>query len=671
MDELLALMEESIPEEALDTSSVRNPKRNESEVTKRSVSLNRSTSSDSKTHPDLDRIRSIAPQGLAEASIDDKLGIRMIKRRISSIELTDLVASHPYHSTATISAMSREALNRLLAEPAAVISEAEVRGRTIIMTIGIVFTNSGTRISSNGRAFSVLSIGNLNTGPVVSVFLFGEAYSQHCAKCPPGTVVALVTPNLLPPKEVSRDCAVAFSVVDHRQLILVAHARDYGVCKGTVATKRADGQWIPNSGQCKNHVDVRVSPYCLKHRKQENVKNGPMNKAKGLSFMQQQRMEHNSSTLWKAPMANGVMTMQTPAGRVVTHNPTGATLQSQLMGCANDSVPLKAPLHMTKQQFHAAQPLDSRLMRFRSGNSGLLLEQALPADPLWQLPASGRARSKSAGSTKPMRVSDTRVGNQPLHDDWLDRKRNSTSGTLNASSKKRTINTDSGGFDGSVAIPKPSKLFCTKTPSLGHYMRYAVAEQQAPDKARTDSILQNQRVAAQLQKENVQAAQGPTRLSKSNTVWVREMKDSSDDTLKESLFGKVASVDLERVLTAKSLFANEADAEAYAKSRCIVTDLERREEHKKLIETNKKKASGASLKESAIQKEWVCATCRRTTKTRPVICIRTKHNVSLKRDVKTSASVTEKRLELDERSVEDGGLKLGAGLEWDRCGPRF
>jgi hypothetical protein len=367
--------------------------------------------------------------------------------------------------------------------------------------------------------------------------------------------------------------------------------------------------------------------------------------------------------------------MQTPAGRVVAHKPTGASLQSQLMGCAKATFPSKAPLHMTKQQFNAAQPLDSRFLRFRSGNSGSLLEQALPADDkprqVWELHNSGRGRYQSASSTKPIRLPDTRVGSPPVLDDWLNSKRNSTSGSLNVSTKKRIINTDSGGFDGSVAIPKPSKLFCTKAPSSGQYLSHVVTEQQALDEAKIDSILQNQRLVAQHQKENVQAAHGPTRLSKSNTVRVREMKGSSDDSLKESLFGKVASVDLERVLNAKSLFADEADAEAYAKSRRIVTDLERREEQKKLIETNKKKGSGTSLKESSIQKEWVCATCKRTTKTRPSICIRSNHNVSLKRDVKTSATVTEKRLELDEKSVQDGGLTLGAGLEWDRRRQRF
>jgi hypothetical protein len=489
-------------------------------------------------------------------------------------------------------------------------------------------------------------------------------------------------PNLMSPKEGSRDCAVALSVADPRQLLLVAHARDFGVCKGPVSTKRADGQWISNGGQCKHHVDIRVSEYCLKHRKQQNVKNGPVNKAKNLSFMQQQRMEHGSSTLARVPTPKGVMTMKTPAGVVVTHNPNGASLESQLAAYAKTTDPMKAPLHMTKQS-KAAQPLDSRSLRFRSGNmqtpagafvthnpSSASLESQLEdykktiaplkaplhmtkqsnaaRHPVGHLQTSCRDRSKSAGSRQPIRAPDTRVGSQPVHGDWLNPKRNS--GTM---TKKRAINRDSGGFDGSVEVPKPNKLFRAKALLTNQHTNHAAVKQQALDKANMDSVLENQRLVAERQNENTQTLQG--RLSKLNKA--RGTKQTCDDALKESLFSKVDSMDMSKVMDQKSRFADEAEAEEYARSRRIVTDLERREEQKKLIEEKKKKASGASLKESSIQKEWVCATCKRTTKTRPVICLRVKHNVSLKRDVKTSATVTEKRLKLDEKSVEDGGLR--------------
>ena len=686
MDELLALMEDSGEEDSLTASSPYQPlvgtEEEKSNATDR-ISTSRHRPSLENAHPTLTTsqttvVNTTTCQGRAEASIDDRLGIRMIKRQISSIDLMDLVASHPYHSTATISAMSRAALNRLLVEPAAVISEATVCGKMAIVTVGIVFTNSGTRISAKGRAFSVLSVGNLNTGPVVSVFLFGEAYSRHCAKCAPGTVVALVTPSLLPPKEGSRDTSVAFSVADQRKLVAVARARDYGVCKGTVSTKRADGQWTSNAGQCKNHVDVRVSQYCEKHRKQQNVKNGPMKQ--GLSFMQQQRLGQQAKPPSNKLSAKtpGVMTMHTPAGVVVTHNPRAAgtlSLEAQLDAFENGPRPLKAPLHM-KKQVNPVPPLNNaRLVPGGMGTTGRQMTTPTNSrQPLQHAQTVSKHMSKTVATKQPLHASNTRVRTQPVTDDWLSNPRGRLTNEKNKSvQKKRTIYRDTGGFDGSVVVPKPNKLFRAKAP-LSHRQAASVAQLKGLDETKVDSVLQRQRLVAEGTKMGASLATNASssKMSKPNAKRPRRIEGPlADDALKESLFGKLRDIDVEKVLNAKSEFAEEADAEAYAKSRRLVADLERREEQKNLIEANKKKASGVSTKDSAIQKEWICATCNKSTKIMPKLCIRAKHKVTYKRDVKASATATEKRLQLDEKDVQDGGLKLGAGLEWDRRWQRF
>ena len=282
MDELLALMDDGVPTEDTEISSDAATEGDEPQTQERIVIATTAPSMSTRrpTHPDLNRSRNhpaptMEPQDRIEIGIDNKLGIRMLKRQMSSIDLMELISSNPYHSPASLAAMSLASLNRLLVEPTSVLNAATVCGKTNICTVGIVFSNSGTRISSNGRAFSILTIGNLQTGPVASVFMFGEAYSKLCTKCPPGTVVALVSPSLMSPKEQSQrrdDTTVSFSVANPRQLLPVAQARDYGVCKGTVSTKRSDGKWISNGGQCKHFVDVRVSQYCEKHRAQRNVR---------------------------------------------------------------------------------------------------------------------------------------------------------------------------------------------------------------------------------------------------------------------------------------------------------------------------------------------------------------------------------------------------------------
>jgi hypothetical protein len=158
--------------------------------------------------------------------------------------------------------------------------------------------------------------------------------------------------------------------------------------------------------------------------------------------------------------------------------------------------------------------------------------------------------------------------------------------------KETGDNRDSCGFDGSVAVPKPSKLFHTKALSTSQHSNHTAAKQEALDKAKMHSVLENQRLVVERQKENAQTVQGRP----SNLKMARGMKQSTDISLEESLFGKVDSMDLCKVMNQKSRFAEEGEAEGYAQSRRIVMDLERREEQKKLIEEKNKKALGGSSK---------------------------------------------------------------------------
>lgn len=650
MDELLALMDNDVRTEDTETSSGAATEGEEPQTQERIVvAAAPSTSTRRPTHPDLNRSRAHAapimePQDRIEIGIDNKLGIRMLKRQMSSIDLMDLISSNPHYSPASIAAMSLASLNRLLVEPTSVLSPATVCGKTNICTVGIVFSNSGTRISSNGRAFSILTIGNLQTGPVASVFMFGEAYSKLCTKCPPGTVVALVSPSLMSPKEQSHrnDTAVSFSVANPRQLLPVAQARDYGVCKGTVSAKRADGKWISNGGQCKQHVDVRVSQYCEKHRAQRNIQNGAPTKNNGkMTFMQEQKAElglnkHNGNS----------MTMQMPGGRtiVTVQQPEPLSIVDELESFKSATGRFQnAPMHMKKKQAS-----NIPLQETRSGTSHR------------QPPPQGRARTTNT-STDAISWSrpNSANGSVPVRDDWLNPTKNQSSKTKKTplTGTKRTIFRDSGEYDGSVAIPKANKLFRGKAP-IPQQKRVAPIQGTLTG-SKVDSIREQQRLLAQRQKENSSHQQGRSR----KLVAGRGPRGrlSADDALKDSLFGKFSSVDTQNMVNAKSLFEDEAKAEEYAKSRRVVSELERQEEHK--LKSNKQQKPD---KESAIQKEWVCATCKRTTKVFPKLCKRANHKISQKRSIKKADTAQERRLKLDEQSAEDGGLKLGAGLEWDR-----
>jgi hypothetical protein len=175
-----------------------------------------------------------------------------------------------------------------------------------------------------------------------------------------------------------------------------------------------------------------------------------------------------------------------------------------------------------------------------------------------------------------------------------------------------------------------------------------------------DSIREQQRLFAQRQKENSSHQQGHSR----NLAPVRGTKGrrSAEDALKDSLFGKFSSVDTQEMVNAKSRFEDEAKAEEYAKSRRVVSELERQEELK--MKSNKHQPDETSV--HAIQKEYHCVTCKKTTKFFPNLCKRANHKISQKRSIKKTDTVQERRLKLDEQSTEAGGLKLGTGLEWDR-----
>lgn len=122
------------------------------------------------------------------AGIDDKLGIRMVERKVSSVDLLDMISINPYHTPATLSAMNLSSLSRLLMDPPIRVDAATVTGKMNMATVGIVFSNSGTRLSAKGGAFCILDIGNFVSGPCVTVMLFGDLYSKYVRTCVPGKV---------------------------------------------------------------------------------------------------------------------------------------------------------------------------------------------------------------------------------------------------------------------------------------------------------------------------------------------------------------------------------------------------------------------------------------------------------------------------------------------------
>lgn len=609
MDDLIALMEED--ESGLDEPSLETADKAMKHHSIAKESVVRQPPKPSRPHSREHAVDK--PVRPADSTIDDKVGIRMVQRNLSGVDLVELITTHPYHSPAALCAMSRASLNQLLLDPASIVNEATVQGKMGIVTLGIVFTNSGTRVSSNGRAFSILTIGNLSTGPTATVFLFGDAYSRHSSKCSAGKVVALLGPSLVPSRpEKSSKTDIALSAREQRQLIVVANARDYGTCKATTRIRRPDGNWT-NGGRCKNFVDTRCGEFCLHHRKQANARNTTSSSRPKLQTgLDKLRRLHEESKIvpsLRDARPSGVLTIRTSTGTVVAHIPKD--LQKQQPVVVNGA--LKAPKHMKKM---------------------------VPAPN--RQPVNRRQANRSQAKGR----------------DWLVGKEN------RGSKPKRKINTDGTNFDGNVYIPKPNKLFASARKPNQPLHTASSLDQHAAE-AKKQSILERQKNLANVlstkrSERGIHVDRRPARAALDAT------KQVGDKSGTDSLFGKFSGVTVEEMMQAKSKFAEEADAEEFARKRQKVFDLERREESK----TARDNKANALQSDRSIKKLWRCATCNISSAVRPSMCLRAGHKVTLRRNIETARTKMEKRTKLNNKKVEDGGLVLGAGLEWswrNRC----
>ena len=259
--------------------------------------------------------------------------------------------------------------------------------------------------------------------------------------------------------------------------------------------------------------------------------------------------------------------------------------------------------------------------------------------------------------------------------------------------RRRTIvNTDTVGFNGAVRVPGPSKIFSRTAPLAASSLSSSSARWKH-EKSVADVLAKQQLVAARL-RERKEAAE-KTILAKTTagattgtkTTKQQQKRDgsgrkenaannnNSNDATSLLLFEGLGEIDHEQVMKAQSRFAHEADAEEYARSRRVVSELEVEEAKKQKITkatddaTSKKEKQGSQ--KAIIEKEWRCLTCKRTFPKEPVACVRCRHKVKVLRSIRATKTKSDERQELTDKRAEDGGLKLGSGLDWSRNYSRF
>jgi hypothetical protein len=608
------------------------------------------------------------------ASVDDRVGIRMLNRSISGIDLLTLITSseYLYVSCAQMAASSLSVRNSTwLLQPAAIVDAATVTGKTRICTIGIVFSNTGTRVSSSqGKAFCAITLGNLSTGPAVTVLLFGPAYSKWCRSLKQGKVVLLLQPNLIPPPTTtthnnSSTTRTAITVVinSESQLRIVGDARDFAICKAMTRGKNERGQWVNDPHQCRNFVDSRVSEYCSNHQPQKSKAN-----KQGLAKI---RNDARMGKVLTMPTNSNITSETTTQPSRSTAPVQKLSLQTRFGGSSVSSILAHLDNHATlsipaKNKNSILNPT-KQVHGLQGGNSAPVVPtRSLPSclqNP-YQQSQSMTTKSRNvplAGAKRKLAQSNPKQRSDNIVDFLQTSK---TKRSVPRGRRVTMINTDTAGFDGSVPVPKPSLLF-SRNPAFQttttHLARSMLSKNRPePHASTSQTLLQRQQLLAQKIQEGKVV---PTaKRQHQNPISAVNRSTSMREAL---LFESVRDLDLETTVAARSRFASEADAEEYARSRRVVTELEQQEENKEKTSKNAKtkEASSSSI---AILKEWYCQNCKRTFSNRPNSCITKNHVVKVKRQLRTEQSIDDKRLEFTNKSAEDGGLHLGSGLEWSR-----
>ncbi|KFQ78211.1 Protein MCM10, partial [Phoenicopterus ruber ruber] len=170
-------------------------------------------------------------------SVETFSGLRLRKPRVSSAE------------------MDRKMANRKLIRLSQLKSKLAAENLEEIdwVTFGVIVKKVTPQSANNGRTFSIWRLNDLrDLNQCVSLFLFGDVHKEHW-KTDQGTVIGLLNPNPMKPKEGSDEVCLS---VDHPQkILLMGEALDMGTCK---ARKK-------NGDPCAQIVNLNDCEYCQYH----------------------------------------------------------------------------------------------------------------------------------------------------------------------------------------------------------------------------------------------------------------------------------------------------------------------------------------------------------------------------------------------------------------------
>lgn len=714
MDDLLALMGSDHEDDTI--SSGHNIK-SASRVPSHQVEDTASSSRKNKTTTSINSQSALRQSTTpAAGSIDPFTKIRIVQRRTGKVVLVDLLAPFQFVTTAGLANMNKAQISALITHPSNNNDSDSPSGRSSMASMGIVFSNSGTRMSKNGRAFSIITLGDLHTGPTVSIFLFGHAYSDFTTKIQTGSVIAVVGSSIMPSRQ-GGETRISLSVNDIQQLILVGKAMDYGTCAGEDTRKNYsyNGHGHSNDkAKCKCYVDLRLGRFCKFHQNKQLQNQGGAKKhshtgvKKNMTFVQGMRAETDMRKVAMARMTSrgtinnsmpsNTITMFMPGmGTVVAahvgtsgtkHNTLASSNKSHQRGALGGSKALEQALGMSNVNFGIgtiAAPANKSLQRapkqMSLSNTSTMTRSTAPAAGQIGLKVSSSGVSNpylskttvvpaNRNISQPTQSSATNdILGQVLAPDRRSASHTPLTKSMKSNPEKRKRNlVHMEGMNGQVQVPKPNTLFNKTVAPNAYNSTPCTAQMQpiTPSPQQKSIMREKQKELAERLKHGKTSANMHKITHKSKT---KSSLSSSGAPDLDSILGMVPLSGEKRasVLEAKSKYSQEADAESYAKSRKVISELEKQEAKHDKIQARKTQAvSGTTI----IVSEYKCLTCKKVTQSKPVRCISANHKVKRKREIKKQESTIEKRLNLKTRSADDGGMVLGAGLEWSEWGGR-
>jgi minichromosome maintenance protein 10 len=623
-----------------------------------------------------------------QTSCDPITGLRVTDRKTSRAEMCDHFSTLTYKSVSMLAAASRSEWSTT--------TDGSDKGSTTLATCGIITCDTTSRVSSKtGRAFGMIQLGDIiggsslphksnNIHPLVTVFLFGDALSviqRNKRFLQKGWVCAILSPSLMPSKgdnkAGSSSTAVSLSVNDPRQILLIGRSVDAGNCKGTIRKKVASdygGSKFEDVG-CSTLIDLRGgSRYCITHRRQGLSSRGTTstNNSKTSSDnsrLQKLRLDNVRNGITHASSFNN--TNHQRNNNLLSQNSmqVGRTSSISLSealsrpGFLDETLPVAAPSSMTTTTQH----LKNTPKHMKKATN--VKETRVLHNPY--------AKSKATDQCA------KRKGHEDVLGEALGRKKARLDNSIskNASSMKANVNKvfQAEGYDGSVKVPKPSSLF-----RKAATFRPGSLSSSANNKTATSDILEKQRSLAELlqqKKQGVVNSRTEDLLSRLSSNMTRVHPSSSSVKSGQSTRNTFASSfgdfgNDNDILNAKSRFASAANAQEYARARGAIQELEVKEfemDQRK----QKRTSGGGATKNGGKEKEastkgivtagWICKTCKKKTPMKPVVCIRSRHDVHQQRELsnrKSTIGSTKERLQRHGKEAEEGGLTLGSGLEW-------